>query len=170
MSYDKRYQINERIRSNELRVITKDGENLGILPTRDAITEAKNRNLDLVVVSEGATPPIAKILDFNKFLYDESKKASAAKAKSKKSELKEFKFGPHIGEGDINTRIERSREFLLDGNRVRITVQLRGREKAFPEVGFEKIAKFTAALSDIAKTEENAKQIGGEIKTTFIKK
>lgn len=170
MSYDKRYQINERIRSNELRVITKDGENLGILPTRDAISEARKRNLDLVVVSEGATPPIAKILDFNKFLYEESKKASAAKAKSKKSELKEFKFGPHIGEGDINTRIERSREFLLDGNRVRITVQLRGREKAFPEVAFEKIAKFTAGLEDIAKAEEPAKKIGGEIKATFIKK
>ena len=170
MSSNKRYQVNERIRVPQLRVIAKDGENLGVLPTKEALIEAHKRNLDLVVISESTNPPIAKILDFNKFLYEESKKASAAKAKSKKSELKEFKFGPHIDAGDLNTRIERSKGFLLDGNRVRITVQLRGREKAFPEVAFEKLAKFTAALEDIARVEEEAKLIGGEIKTTFIKK
>ncbi len=170
MSNYKRHQVNEKIRATELRVITKEGENLGVLPTREAISEAQKRGLDLVVISEGANPPIAKILDFNKFLYEENKKTAAAKAKSKKSELKEFKFGPNIGKGDLNDRIERAREFLTDGNRVRVTVQLRGREKAFPEVAYEKMQFFMTGLEDIAKTDETPKLVGGEIKITFNRK
>ncbi len=166
----KRYQVNNRIRAQELRVIDGNGDNLGVVPTRDALKRAMEQELDLVVIAEKANPPVAKILDFNKYLYEENKKSSASKAKSKKSELKEFKFGPNIGDGDLNLRIRRSREFLEDGNRVRITVQLRGRQRAFPDVGREKIEIIAKELEDIAKIEGQIKTERSDIRATFVRK
>lgn len=166
----KRHQVNNKIRANELRVIGKEGENLGVIPTREALNKAREAGLDLVVIAEKANPPVAKILDFNKYLYEENKKASASKAKSKKSELKEFKFGPNIGDGDLKIRIKRSREFLEDGNRVRITVQLRGRERAFPDVGVEKVEIIAKELEDIAKIEGQIKKDRSDIRATFVRK
>lgn len=166
----KHYQVNERIRAKELRVITHTGENLGVMTTSDALKKAKEAELDLVIITEGSTPPIAKILDFNKFLYEENKKLSASKAKSKKSELKEFRVRPNIGEGDLNVRIERAKEFLADGNRVLLTVQLKGRERAFPEVAFEKAEKFTKGLEGHGRAEGEPKMVGPEVKVIFVKK
>ena len=125
--------------------------------------------MDLVVIAEKAQPPVAKILDFNKFLYDERKKASVIKAKSKKSELKEFVFGPTIGTGDIQFRVERTKEFLEDGNRVKITVKLKGRENEHPEVGYDKIKKFIEELKEVAKTEAEPRRMGNMITVTFVK-
>lgn len=152
-----------------LRVITVDGENLGVLKTEEALRAAEERELDLVLITEGANPPVAKILDFNKFLYDERKKSSAAKAKSKKSELKEFVFGPTIGESDIQVRISRSREFLEDGNRVKITIKLKGREAQYPQLGFEKIERFTKELKDLAKPESAPRLMGNIINVTYVR-
>ncbi len=166
----KRYQLNNTIKAKELRVIGEGGENLGVLPTGEALKRARNLDLDVVVISEGANPPVAKILNFNKFLYEENKKASAAKAKSKKSELKEFRIGPNIGDGDLQIRIKRAREFLEDGNRVKITVQLRGREKAFPEVAIEKLEIIEKELTDVARTEGGIHKDPSDIRATFVKK
>ena len=166
----KHYQVNERIRVKELRVIMQKGENLGVMPTNKALEKARETGLDLVVITEGASPPIAKILDFNKFLYDENKKSSAAKAKSKKSELKEFWVGPNIGEWDLNVRIVRAKEFLADGNRVLFAVKMKGREKAFPEVAFEKVQKFAKGLSEVGRMEDEPKLMGGEVKVVFVRK
>ena len=166
----KHYQVNERIRVKELRVIMQKGENLGVMPTNKALEKARETGLDLVVITEGASPPIAKILDFNKFLYDENKKSSAAKAKSKKSELKEFWVGPNIGEGDLNVRIVRAKEFLADGNRVLFAVKMKGREKAFPEVAFGKVQKFAKGLSEVGRMEDEPKFMGGEVKVVFVRK
>lgn len=166
----KRYQLNNTIRAKELRVIGGEGENLGVIPTMEALKKAREQDLDLVVIAEGAKPPVAKILDFNKFLYEENKKSSAAKAKSKKSELKEFRLGPNIGEGDLQIRVKRAREFLEDGNRVKFTVQLRGREKAFPDVAIEKLEIIEKALADIAKTEGGIKKVPNDIRATFVRK
>lgn len=163
------YLINYRIKAPELRVIASDGQNLGVLKTQEALRMAQEQELDLVIIAEKADPPVAKILDFNKFLYEERKKASAIKAKSKKSELKEFVFGPTIDAGDLNTRIQRAREFIEDGNRVKVTVKMKGREAQHPEVGFEKITRFTEALKDIAKTEGIPKHSGNLITITYVK-
>jgi translation initiation factor IF-3 len=152
-----------------LRVISDTGENLGVLKTQDALRMAMDKELDLVIIAEKANPPVAKILDFNKYLYDERKKASAAKAKSKKSELKEFVFGPSISEGDIKMRVERAKEFIEDGNRVKITVRLKGRENEHPEVGREKIQLFVEELRDVAKVEDAMKHMGNRITVTFVK-
>lgn len=125
--------------------------------------------MDLVIISAGANPPVAKILDFNKFLYEERKKASASKAKSKKSELKEFTFGPTIDMGDLNSKITRAIEFIKDGNRVRITIKMKGRENEFPQVGFDRVKKFTEGLAGVAKLESEPRHNGNIINATYIK-
>ncbi|OGC46062.1 translation initiation factor IF-3 [candidate division WWE3 bacterium RIFCSPHIGHO2_12_FULL_38_15] len=163
------YRINERIRSPQLRVITGTGENLGVMSTADALKLAKEKELDLVLISEQANPPVAKILEYNKFLYEERKKTSAVKAKAKKSELKEFVFGPTIGEGDIAIRVERSKEFIKEGNRVKISVKLKGREAEYPDLGFEKIKRFQEELADVAKLESEPRRNGKIISATFCK-
>ncbi|HLB51939.1 MAG TPA: translation initiation factor IF-3 [Patescibacteria group bacterium] len=161
--------MNERIRSPQLRVITGTGENLGVMSTADALKLAKEKELDLVLISEQANPPVAKILEYNKFLYEERKKTSAVKAKAKKSELKEFVFGPTIGEGDIAIRVERSKEFIKEGNRVKISVKLKGREAEYPDLGFEKIKRFQEELADVAKLESEPRRNGKIISATFCK-
>jgi len=103
-------------------------------------------------------------------LYEEKKKFSASKAKSKKSELKELRFGPSIGRGDLNIKIDRAREFLGNNHRIRVRIRLKGREKAFPEVGFEKIETMIKALEDIAKTEDEPKLISHNILVTLVRK
>lgn len=164
------YEVNERIKSKILRVITNTGENLGDITKEEALREAHARELDLVIIAPNVTPPVAKILDFSKYLYEERKKKSAAKAKAKKSELKEFRFGPTIGDGDINSRVERSKEFIKDGNRVKISVVLKGREGMFPQIAYEKLKKFEAGLADTAKSEGPAKQNGNIISIIFVGK
>jgi translation initiation factor IF-3 len=166
----RKHYINNRIRANEVRLINQDGENLGVIETKNALKMAREQDLDLVLITEKANPPVAKILDYTKFLYIERKKQSAAKTKSSKSETKEFVIGPAIGEGDLDIRIERTREFIEEGNRVKWTVRLRGRERAHPEVGMEKLEKAVKMLSDVARVEEEPKFKGPMITTTFVKK
>lgn len=164
-----KHEVNFWIKSQELRVIDEEGNNVGVLNKKEALDLAKARELDLVVISPKAVPPVARILDYNKFLYEERKKASASKAKSKKSELKEFRFGPTIGEGDLNQRIERAREFIEDNNRVKFTIRLKGREMKYPEIAFEKIGIITNALSEVARTEQQPKQSGNRVEAIFVK-
>lgn len=140
------------------------------MKTQDALREAQNREQDLVVISDSANPPVAKILEFNKFLYEENKKAQAIKAKAKSSELKELRFGPAIGEGDLNQRIDRAKEFLEDNNRVRITIRMKGRENQYPAIAFEKIDKIAKALEDVARLESEPKRNGSQIICTFVNK
>jgi translation initiation factor IF-3 len=161
--------INYKIRAPELRVVSSDGQNLGVMKTSEALRMAQEQDMDLVVIAEKANPPVAKVLDYNKFLYEERKKASAAKAKSKKSELKEFVFGPTIDGGDLNVRIERAKEFIEDGNRVKITVKLKGRENEHPEVGFAKIDRFIEELKEVARTESAPARQGNMLTVTFVK-
>lgn len=152
-----------------MRVI-KGTENLGVFKIQDALQLAKKEELDLILIAEEAKPPVAKILDFNKFLYEERKKESQAKARSKKSTLKEFRIRPSIGGGELNSRVERGKEFILRGDRVRVTVQLRGREMAYPQLGFEKIEKFSEGISEVAAQEKAPEQKGHRISVVFVKK
>ena len=150
--------------------MSSSGENLGVMDTTDALKRSQSDGLDLILIVENANPPVAKILDFNKFLYDEQKKASTAKAKSKKSEVKELRFGPTIGDGDLRIKIDRTREFLNDGNRVKVTVVMKGREATHPEVGIAKLRTFINELKDEAKTEDDLKRVGNSILITFVGK
>lgn len=133
----------------------------------EAITLAKKQELDLILVVPNANPPVAKIVEFTKFLYEERKKASIAKAKSKKTEMKEFRMTPTTGEGDIQRFVTRGREFIEDGDKLKITVKMRGRERMFPEVAFEKLRKMEKELSDVAKMEVEPKLMGNLVWTIF---
>lgn len=109
-------------------------------------------------------------MDFNKFLYDEKKKESQTKARSKKSELKELRFGPSIGEGDLAIRIKRAGGFLKGGHRVRLTVRMRGREQAYPEIGIEKIKRIEKELEEFARLEKEPEIKGNRIMAVLVKK
>jgi len=126
--------------------------------------------MDLVLVVPNVDPPVAKIVEFTKFLYEERKKASIAKAKSKKTDIKEFRLGPTTGEGDIQRFVTRARGFIGDGDKVKITVKMRGREVMFPEVAMDQIKKIQKELSDVAKTESEPKRMGNIIWTMFVGK
>ena len=168
---EKRYQFNQFIRANQLRVLTDEGENLGVLSRQEALRKAEELGKDLVVISEKADPPVAKILEYSKFLYEERKKQSASRAKAKVSETKEFVMRPSIGDSDLEKRIERSREFLQDGDKVKVTIKLMGREKAYPEFGLEKINRIITELADIARVEEETPVSKvGQIYATFVKR
>ena len=153
-----------------MRVISSTGENLGVLTKSEALRKAEEDGLDLVIIAETAVPPVAKILDFKKYLYEENKKRSAAKAKSKKSELKELKIGATTSQGDINQRISRAIEFLKDGNKVKFSVTMSGRQNLFPEEAKKKLQIVIDALKDIAKMEDEPKRIGSTFWTVFVSK
>lgn len=114
--------------------------------------------MDLVEVSSGANPPVCRIMDYNKYLYEQKSKTKQAKVK--KTEMKEFQLGPHTGEGDLKVRIERGRKFLQDGNVVKYTVKFRGRAKLFPEIGETKLKIIESELSDVSRVEKPAKLLG----------
>lgn len=145
------------------------GEDNEIMDTPEALRLARSKELDLVVITDNAKPPVAKILDFNKFLYEQSKKSAQIKAKAKVSKLKEFRLGPTTDDGAIDQRVSRAREFLKEGNRVKFTVKLRGRQRAHPELGVAKIQKCLDDLSDIAKPEDKIKMQGGTISAILVK-
>ena len=160
------HNINNRIRSQEVRLVDKDGENQGVVSTRDAIQKARDANLDLVEVSAGAKPPVAKIMDYNKYLYEQ--KSKAKKTKTKKTELKEFKLGPNTGEGDLRVRIDRGREFLKQGNMVKYTVKFKGRANLHPEFGETKLKIIESELSDISRVDKPPRKMGSLLSMTLI--
>ncbi len=153
-----------------LRVIGANGENYGVISREEAQNKADEVEKDLVLIAEEASPPVAKILDFNKFLYEERKKESAAKAKSKKSELKELRLSSTIGEGDLMQRVVRAKEFLAGNNRVKFNLKLRGREFMNPKLAFEKVNKVLAELSEVARVEEEPKIVNKSIIVVVLKK
>ena len=142
---------------------------MGVITKEEALRKARERGEDLILITEDANPPVAKILDFKKFMYEQNKKAQQVKSGSKKSELKEFKFGPTIDDGDLKTRIERSRGFIKEGNRVKITVQMKGRENAYPKLAEEKIQAVIKEMTDVAKPEGNPERKGTQISVTLVK-
>ena len=121
-------RVNNRIISREVQVITNDGENLGVINTNDAISRAKDIGLDLIEIAPNAKPPVCKIMDMGKFKYDQQKKASKAKKNQKKIELKEIKLRPVTGIHDYTFKIKNAQKFLSKGDKVKFTVNFKGRE------------------------------------------
>ena len=124
-----RVKINHQIKAPELRVITEEGENLGVISLSTAITEAQKRGFDLIEISPSAVPPVAKIMDYGKYLYDEKKKQKSAKAKTLTTELKVVQVKIGTGDHDLNLKAKRISEWLSEGNRVKIDLFLVGRSK-----------------------------------------
>ena len=152
--------INEAIRATELRVIGGSGEQLGIMSRSEALKVAEEAGVDLVEISPGANPPVAKVIDWGKFQYQKMKEQQRNKKSSKQSELKQMRFGLKIGAGDLEIKLRKIRGFLADGHKVRIQIFYRGREMAHKEVGYDMIHKIIALLEDEAIVEQNPQMAG----------
>ncbi|MDP3941584.1 MAG: translation initiation factor IF-3 [bacterium] len=157
------YRINERIAARELRVLDAEGKQIGILDRFAALSKARELELDLVEIAPMAKPPVAKIVDFNKFLYQEEKKKREEKKKAKVSETKEVRLGPFISDNDLQVMVKRAREFLTEGDKVRFVVKFRGRQVTRPEFGFAIAKKAIALLEDISKVEREPHMEGRQL-------
>lgn len=146
-------RINDQIRSKEVRLIDSNGEMVGIVPTFRALNMAREANLDLVEVSPNSEPPVCKIANYGKILYQNQKKASEAKKKQKVVEVKEIKLSFNIAQGDYNTKLKKAREFFDNGNKVRFTFQIRGREITHTDLFNEMAEKIINELSDVSKID-----------------
>ncbi len=147
------YRINERIFAHTLRVLDGEGKQVGIISKFEALTKAREAGLDLVEIAPAAKPPVAKLVDYNKFLYQEEKKKREEKKKAKASETKEIRLGPFISDNDLQVMVRRGREFLEGGDKVRLVVKFKGRQITRPEFGREVIRKTIEALADISKVD-----------------
>ena len=152
--------MNDKIRDKELRVLSDEGEQLGILPRDKALQIADNKGLDLVLVSPNAKPPVAKIMDYGKFKYEQEKKKKEARKNQKTIDVKEVKFSCKIADGDIAYKVKHAREFLEAGKHVKLRVFLRGREMANPEWGVEVLKRVWPMLEDVGNLEQDARRDG----------
>ena len=147
------YRVNERIFAPTLRVLDSEGKQIGVLTRIEALTKARELELDLVEIAPKAQPPVAKIVDFKKFLYQEEKKHKEEKKRAKVSETKEVRLGPFMNDHDLNVMVRRAREFLEDGDKVRMVVRFAGRQITHPEFGQKILEKAILELSDVSKIE-----------------
>jgi translation initiation factor IF-3 len=161
------YRINQYIKSPEVRVIL-DGENLGVLKLEEALFKAKQAGLDLVEVTGKAKPPICKIIDFRKFRYNQQKKESAGKKKGKTQDIKEVRFTPFIGQGDLESRVKKIRGFLEDGDKVKLTVKFVGRQITRKDFGDRVLQQVLDQLDGLIKIEQDVK-LQGKLLSMVIK-
>jgi translation initiation factor IF-3 len=152
--------INDAIRAPQVRVIDDDGNQLGILSTADALNRAIETGFDLVEVSPQADPPVCRIMDYGKYKYQMAKRASEAKAKQVRVELKEIKMRPKTDEHDFQFKIKHARRFLEEGNKVKLTIMFRGRENAHPDQGLKQLDRAVEALQDLGQVESKPSKMG----------
>ena len=152
--------INGSIREKEVRTIDSDGSQLGVLPTRQALSMAYDKDMDLVMISPGAQPPVCKIMDYGKYRFEQSKRDKEAKKKQKVIENKEVRMGLNIDTHDFETKKNHALRFISDGNKVKASIRFRGREMGHPELGLEIMRKFSDAMSEVAVVEKPAKLEG----------
>lgn len=147
------YRVNRQIRANEVRLIGPDGEHIGIVPLSEALQRAREYDQDLVEVSPTADPPVVRVMDYGKFIYEQSKKEREARKGQKQTEVKEIRFRPKTNEHHIDMRVRDAREWLDDGMKVKVRVRFRGREITYPELAEEQLLEVAEKLSDVAVVE-----------------
>lgn len=162
--------MNNMIRVPEIRCIDEDGEQMGIIPTREALTRAHETGLDLVEINATAKPPVCRIMDHGKFKYEQDKKKKEQKKRQVVVKLKEVKFHVNVGDHDYETKLRHAREFLEGGNRVKLSLMFRGRENAHRELGFELMKRVEKDLSEIASVEQAPRLQGRNIFMMVIPK
>lgn len=154
-------KANRNIRVPQVRVLTEHGDMIGVMDTREAQQKAFEQEKDLVLVTENANPPIAKIIDLAKYKYQQQQKKAESRKKARKQDLKEIRFTPFIGEADFETRLRKIKKFLEKGDKVRITVEFkRGRQMSKKEFGFETFNRVFAATEELADIETKPKMVG----------
>ena len=153
-------RVNEDIDVPKVRLIGADGENIGVVSTREAMNYAEEAGLDLVEISPNADPPVCKILDYGKYKYEAQKKKNEAKKKQKVIDVKEIKLRPNIDDHDYDVKMRNMRRFLSDGDKVKVTLRFRGREMAHQELGVDVLNRVKTDTDEIAKVEQEAKMEG----------
>ena len=148
-----RVRVNERITARQVRVIDEEGVQLGIMTPQDAVVAAEQRSLDLVEVAPNAVPPVCRIMDYGKYKYQQSKRAKESRKHQHTVSVKEVKYRPKIDLHDFTYKTNHAREFLQEGNKVKITVMFRGREMAHPEFGREILARVIEATKDLCQDQ-----------------
>ncbi|MCK6479897.1 MAG: translation initiation factor IF-3 [Planctomycetaceae bacterium] len=146
-------RVNERIRIREVRLIDKDGRQVGVVPTDRAMAMAREAGLDLVEVAPDSRPPVAKIMDYGKFKYERKKQIQESRKKSHAVQIKEVRLRPKTGQHDFDVKLGRARGFLEDGDKVQVNMMFRGRELAHLDIGRGVVERFSRALEDIARME-----------------
>ena len=148
------YRTNDRIFASELRVLDEEGKQIGVLTRTQALEKAREMGLDLVEIAPMAKPPVVRIVDFKKFLYQEEKKKRDEKRKSKTSSTKEIRLGPFMDEHDLDVMVNRARTFLSDSNKVKLVVRFTGRQIVHPEFGHQVMDMAIGKVSDISKVDK----------------
>lgn len=146
-----------------MRVIDEDGEQLGVMPTFKALEQARESGLDLVEVSPQARPPVCKMMDYGKFVFQKKKAQQAAKSKQKQTTIKEIKFRPNTEQGDYDTKMRRLIEFVEEGDKIKVTLRFRGREMAHQERGMELLMRVRDDLDELAQVEQMPKMEGRQM-------
>ena len=164
------YRRNFNIRVPEVRVIDTDGSMLGVMSVAQAVGLAKERELDLVEISPNANPPVCKILDYNKYVYEQGKKAKEAKKKQAKVTLKELRIKSHIAEHDLEVRMRQIEEFLRKKNQVRFVVVFHGRENQHKDIGIDILKNTATRMAELATVDGNMQSLGNRMFITLIPK
>ena len=159
----KELQINEEIRDKELRVISNDGEQLGIMSASEALRLAEERDLDLVKISPQAKPPVCKIMDYGKYRFDMAKREKEARKNQRVVDIKEVRLSVNIDTHDFDTKVGHAKRFIAGGDKVKVSIRFRGREMAHTNLGIEILVRFAQACADTAAVEKAAKLEGRQM-------
>ncbi|RPI97090.1 MAG: translation initiation factor IF-3 [Chloroflexi bacterium] len=154
------YRINQQIRAREVRLIDEKNENVGVVPIRDALQRAEDVELDLVEVAPNAEPPVCKIMDFGKFLYERAKKDREARKQQKTIEVKEIRLRPKTDDHHRSFKVRDARKWLEDGMKVKVRIRFRGREITYPEIARDMLVEIAEDLNDIAVVEQTPNMEG----------
>lgn len=163
-------RINEEIRARELRVVGPENEQIGIMSGREALALAEEKHLDLVEIAPNAKPPVARIMNYGKYRYEQQKREKEAKKKQKILTLKEVKLRPHIEDHDFYVKMKNASKFLGEGNKVKVTIMFRGRELSHPELGMAVLTRFAEELKETASIEKAAKLEGRNMTMILVSK
>lgn len=153
-------KVNREIRSPKVRVISHTGEQIGVIALYEALAKAEQEGLDLVEIVPGSNPPVCKIMNYGKYRYDQTKREKESKKSQHQVKVKEIKLKPNIDDHDLETKIRHGRDFILKGNKVKVTCVFRGREMAHTEIGEKIVRKVCDDLEDIAMPESPSKMFG----------
>lgn len=152
--------MNEQIRVRQVRLIDEEGTQHGIVDTRDALRRARDSGLDLVMVGEQASPPVARLLDYGKFRYEQQQQQKEARKRTRQQEIKAIKFRVKIDEHDYNTKVNHIRRFLKSGHKVKVTIMFRGRERTHPELGQELLLRVGKDVAELGAMESSPSLAG----------
>ena len=163
-------RVNQEIRAKEVRVISPEGKQLGIMPVAQALAKAQEMDLDLVEVAPTAVPPVCRIMDYGRYKYEQSKKQHASRQHQRTTQVKEVKFRINTDRHDIAFKLKHARRFLEDGNKAKLTVVFRGREMTHTELGLQLLERLTQELTDAGHVERPPKQEGNTLSVLMAPK